>query len=243
MNDSDLSKRILARESIRSVFISEILFELKKDPKEFFSFLIEKHSNIRSVNAERIEILKDFLRNNFDGPVLKIYPEEINGLLVYKGNEFHIGISTNFERNLFVKSINNIKKENLELIEQNDKLLEVLKKYFNTAPESEVYYNEVKKLVLKEAGENKSDLYRWFLGLYPNVRKKARKMYSRELQIKSNNNDYLSEMDLISYQNKLEKAFFEENSELISFLLKSGYSVKLENFNQTRTELIGGVLK
>ena len=59
-------------------------------------------------------------------------------------------------------------------------------------------------------------------------------MYVRQLQIQSNNSNYLSELDLIVYQNRLEKVFFEKNSELLKFLVKSGYSIKLENFNKTK---------
>ena len=243
MNHLGLSERILVRESKRSAFVSEVLLEAKKDPLEFFSFLIEKHSNVKSVNAERIEILQDFLKNNFYGFTSEIYPEEMNGFLVHKDDEFNTSISIDSRKILLMKSIKNVKRENLEFIEQDDKLLETLDRYFNTEPESKEYYKEVEKLVLEKIGKNVSGFNHWILWLHSNVRKIAKEMYVKQLQIKRNNLDFLSEMDLISYQNRLEKVFFQKNSELINFLLKSGYSIQLENFNQTREELIGGMLK
>ena len=161
--------------------------------------------------------------------------------MIYKDEEFQTIVTTGPEKTLFIKSIKNRKLEGLQLLEEDSKSFEILDKYFSTNPESKEYYKKVKELVLEKMAKDESRFNRWFSGLHSNVRTFARNMYVRQLQIQSNNSNYLSELDLIVYQNRLEKVFFEKNSELLKFLVKSGYSIKLENFNETKEELMGGI--
>lgn len=232
-----LKNKILIRESKRSLFVSEVLMETKEDLENFLSFLLEKKSNIRSVEFERIQMLSDFLIEEFnETTIAKCYPEKIDEFLLFKDGEFSFVISTDNKKVVFIKSNRNEIKKDLVFLKEDKELLSVLNKYFEGKKVNSKYYKEVKKEILKRMNPN-SKKYLFFRSQLNTL---AKNMYMRQLQIKKNNNDFLSNQEMILYQNRIESIFFNENKRLFDFLENLGYEMNLENFNQTKKELMGG---
>lgn len=79
-----LKNKILIRESKRSLFVSEVLMKINEIPEEFFSFLLKKQSNVKSVELERIQMLSDFLMEEFnETTIAKCYPEKTVKFLLF----------------------------------------------------------------------------------------------------------------------------------------------------------------
>lgn len=232
-----LKNKILMRESKRSLFVSEVLMKTNGIPKEFFSFLLKKQSNVKSVELERIQMLSDFLMEEFnETTITKCYPEKTDEFLLFKDKEFSLAISTDNKKVVFMKSNRNEIKKDLVFIEEDKELLSVLNKYFEDKKVNSKYYKEVKKEILKRMNPNSKK----YLLFRSQLNTLAKNMYMRQLQIKKNNNDFLSNQDMILYQNRIESIFFNENKRLFDFLENLGYEMNLENFNQTKKELMGG---